>query len=90
MTAITERAPEVVYEHPRRFAARDREYSVLVLGAERGDGTWSGWIEFVPTDGSSRLRTAQETSQPNRDALAYWASGLEDVYFDGALARATA
>ena len=44
----------------------------------------------VSVDGLPRLRTGQETSQPNRDALAYWASGLEDVYLEGALARATA
>jgi len=34
------------------------------------------------------LRTDQETSQPNRGALEYWADGLEPVYLQGALARA--
>jgi hypothetical protein len=80
----TASAPQIVFEHPHAV----RRYSAYVLGVERGDGTWAGWIEFVPADGSQRLRTGQETSQPNRDALAYWASGLEDVYLDGALARA--
>jgi hypothetical protein len=82
-------APQIVYEHAHGIRDGAHGYSVYVLGAERGDGTWAGWIEFVPADGTHRLRTAQETSQPNRDALAYWASGLEDVYLDGALARAT-
>ena len=86
MTAIVS---ETVYEHPHQFLSGRHGYHVYVLGAERSDGTWAGWIEFVPTDGTRRLRTGQETSQPNRDALVYWASGLEDVYFDGALARAT-
>ena len=74
---------EQIYEHPHRI----REYRAFVMGEARGDGTWSGWIEF--DNGVSRLRTGQETSQPSRDALAYWASGLEDVYFDGALTRAS-
>ena len=60
-------------------------------GAMRADGTWRGWIEFHPLRGGGRvLRTGQETSQPNRDALAYLASGLEPVYFEGALDRAVA
>ena len=94
MSALSEThvvaAPEIVYEHSHRVVRGAHEYCVYILGAERSDGTWAGWIEFVPTDGSGRLSTRQETSQPNRDALAYWASGLEDVYLDGALARATA
>jgi hypothetical protein len=81
--------PQIVFEHPHQFRAGGRDYNVYVLGCARSDGTWAGWIEFVPHDGSHRLRTSQETSQPNRDAVAYWASGLEDVYFDGALGRAT-
>jgi hypothetical protein len=36
------------------------------------------------------LITEQETSQPNRTALEYWADGLEPVYLDGAFARAHA
>lgn len=34
------------------------------------------------------LRTGQETSQPNRSALEYWATGLETIYLDGAFKRA--
>jgi hypothetical protein len=30
----------------------------------------------------------KETSQPNRDAIEYWALGLEPIYLEGALARA--
>jgi hypothetical protein len=65
------------------------DYMPQVRGEERADGTWEGWIEFHPADGSGPvLRTGRETTQPDRDALAYWASGLEPLYFDGALARA--
>jgi hypothetical protein len=80
--------PQIVYEHPHPLRSGGRDYNAYILGCPRSDGTWAGWIEFTPGDGTPRLRTGQETSQPNRDALAYWASGLEDVYFDGALSRA--
>ncbi|HEX7174166.1 MAG TPA: hypothetical protein VF240_02615 [Pyrinomonadaceae bacterium] len=64
-------------------------YRAAVYGKERADGTWEGWIEFRPLAGDALvLRTGQETSQPNRDALAYWASGLEPIYIDGAFSRA--
>ena len=64
-------------------------YTVYIYGEPRPDGTWEGWLEFHPL-GSAQpiLRTERETTQPDRVALAYWASGLEPVYFEGALARA--
>lgn len=62
------------------------EYVVTIEGAERTDGTWSGRIAFVRR-GDLRV-TGQETSQPTRDALIYWATGLEPVYLDGAFLRA--
>lgn len=65
------------------------EYNVLSYGEERIDGTWRGWLEFEPTDDSKpTLATDQETSQPNRTTLEYWATGLEPVYFEGAFERA--
>ena len=67
----------------------DTSYIVRSYGEERLDGTWIGWLEFQPTDLSKlTLRTDQETSQPNRTAVEYWATGLEPVYFEGAFARA--
>ena len=67
----------------------DTTYTVRSFGEERLDGTWIGWLEFRPTDPSKpTLRTDQETSQPNRTAVEYWATGLEPVYFEGAFARA--
>ena len=66
-------------------------YIIVACGQARADSTWEGWIEFHPEgDSGPVLRTGQETSQPDREALAYWASGLERVYFEGALARASA
>jgi hypothetical protein len=63
-------------------------YRATAFGEQREDGTWWGWIEFNPRDGGPPLATGQETSQPNRDAIAYWASGIEPVYLEGALIRA--
>jgi len=82
--------PELIQEHTVHVENADGEaYVPRTYGQARPDGTWSGWIEFHPVEGKRAvLRTGQETSQPNRAALAYWASGLEPVYFDGAFARA--
>jgi len=64
-------------------------YNVRSYGEERADGTWIGWLEFEPEDPEEiTLMTDQETSQPNRTAVEYWATGLEAVYFEGAFERA--
>ena len=64
-------------------------YMILAYGQLRSDGNWEGWLEFRPWDGSGDiLRTGRETTQPDRTALAYWASGLELVYLEGAFERA--
>jgi hypothetical protein len=60
----------------------------IVQGEKREDGRWLGRIRFVPTDGSPALETDRETTQPDRDDLAYWASGLTYSYLEGALERA--
>lgn len=66
-------------------------YVVTSYGEERSDGTWIGWLEFKPANPDKAiLRTEQETSQPNRTAVEYWATGLEPVYFEGAFGRAHA
>jgi hypothetical protein len=64
-----------------------RRYTAQVSGRERPDALWEGWIEFLPMDGGKPLVTSRETTQPNRDDLIYWASGLTDPYLDGALMR---
>ena len=83
---------ELIHEHSVVVTAEDGlRYRARVYGERRREGTWSGWIEFVPAGGgrgSATLRTGQETSQPDRKAVEYWAGGLEPVYLEGALARA--
>ena len=68
--------------------AQGVEWVAEARGEAREDGTWEGWLEFVPASGGASRRTGRETTQPDRDALAYWASGLEPIYLDGAFARA--
>ena len=65
-------------------------FHARAMARERTDGTWEGWLEFVPpdTDGSRRYATPIETRQHDRVTMERWASGLTAVYADGALARA--
>ena len=81
---------EVIQEYSSRVVDTESfTYIVRSCAEQRADGTWIGWLEFHPIDaGKPVLRTDQETSQPNRSAVEYWASGLEPIYFEGALARA--
>lgn len=67
-------------------ATAGRDFEVVIEGEQRADGTWGGRVAFV--DGAKSRRTGQETSQPNREALEYWATGLERIYLEGAFARA--
>ena len=81
---------ELIHEHSATIRGSDgTQYRAVIYGDRRTDDTWAGWIEFVPSDtGKPRLRTRQETSQPDRGAVEYWAGGLEPVYLEGALVRA--
>ena len=79
----------LIREHPVTVTYRGITYSIRICGEERVDETWEGWLEFHPSDSSHPiLCTDQETSQPNRAALEYWADGLQPIYLEGALARA--
>lgn len=82
--------PELIHLYADQVLGRDGTiYTVSAYGEARADGTWEGWLEFQPSGAAAKaLRTESETTQPSREALAYWASGLEPVYLDGAFARA--
>lgn len=81
---------DFILEHSARVRGVDGvSYVARTYGSERADGTWMAWLEFTPVGTlHPTLYTDQETSQPNRAAIEYWASGLEPVYLEGALARA--
>jgi hypothetical protein len=84
-------AGELVRQDAARILAPDGSaYVAHVYGEARANGEWIGWVTFVSTLGSAGRRTERETTQPSREALEYWASGLEPLYFEGAFARSVA
>src|SRR5215510_13243482 len=62
-------------------------YEARACGRPMDGGMWEGWIEFVPMDGGAPMRSGRETTQPNRVDTEYWATGLTQVYLEGALRR---
>ncbi len=81
---------EVLFHYDAEFSDDSgRRYRARACGQERRDGRWEGWLEFVPLDGGTTVRTDRETTQPDRRFLEYWATGLTTTYLDGALLRAT-
>ncbi len=82
---------EVIEERAERLRdAEGTEYIVRVCGRPRSDGMWEGWIEFLAVGAALVMLTDVETTQPSRADLAYWTSGLESLYFEGAFRRAHA
>jgi hypothetical protein len=63
-------------------------YRVFLWGRSRPADTWQGWLVFERLTDGHRFTTDVETTQPNAEALLYWATGLSNAYFDGALERA--
>ena len=64
-------------------------YFVEAMGRQREHGLWEGYLEFLPVNGrTERITSDRETTQPNRDAVDYWAQGLSRVYLSGAIDRA--
>jgi hypothetical protein len=78
---------EVIHVFSVPILLNGRLYRAQVCGREEGH-VWFGWIEFVSEDGLDARRTRRETTQPDREALVYWATGLSVTYLEGALARA--
>ncbi len=70
------------------FGADGRAYQPRACGAPMPDGRWQGWIEFVPTDHATLLRSPLETLQLNRQEIVRWASKLTPEYLEAAMERA--
>ncbi|HEU4889602.1 MAG TPA: hypothetical protein VFV49_17080 [Thermoanaerobaculia bacterium] len=75
------------FEQPIADAA-GTTYNVYVYGRSRPADTWQGWLVFERLTDGRRFSTDVETTQPSAEAILYWATGLTDAYFDGALVRA--
>lgn len=84
---------ELIHEFTSEVPDADGHvYTARAVGRQRkGRTVWEGWLEFTPVGGRGIVRRSPvETTQPNRKALSYWASGIEPVYLEGALERAIA
>jgi hypothetical protein len=75
------------FERPMTDASGDT-YLVFVQGRSRPQDTWEGWLVFERQRDARRFSTPVETTQPDEQAVLYWASGLTDTYLEGALDRA--
>src|SRR5438477_5648079 len=80
--------------HERTVELRDSQgilyNTARVYAHPNGRTTWAGWVEFMPARGGTPVRTGPETTQSNVEGVAYWATGLQPTFFEGALARALA
>jgi hypothetical protein len=56
--------------------------------ADRNAALWDGYIVFFPMTIGTVISTPRETTQSNFASLQTWASGLDRIYLEGALARA--
>lgn len=82
---------ETVFEFHRPIVDRDgNTWHARACGRQRDDGKWEGWIEVRSTRDGAVLPTGRETTQPNRSDLVYWATGISNVFLEGALDRARA
>ena len=70
----------VIYRDGRTVPAQ-------ACGRERENGQWEAWLEFEDIETGEVLRSQRETTQPNQEDAAYWATGLTPVYLEGALDR---
>ena len=80
---------EVIQTFPDAVAGEDGRQWTARACARPTERNWEAWIEFIPLEkGTLPVRTPVETSQPDREAVSYWASGLTPLYLMGALERA--
>lgn len=64
-------------------------YHARVVGRHAEDKMWEGWLEFEPLNRKGETVVGPvESRQPEREHLAYWASGLTPIFVEGALHRA--
>jgi hypothetical protein len=79
---------DVVHQFTNPFAQSGGERHRVTAVADQRGHIWIGWLEFSSERDGSVRRTGEETSQPTKEAVAYWARGLEPVYLEGAFNRA--
>jgi hypothetical protein len=86
---LTENMAEVLVSFDQPVVDELGEFHARAVGRLGDKGMWEGWVEFTPIDGASEvLVTGVESTQPERQHLEYWATGLTPVFLEGALHRA--
>ena len=85
-----ERMADLMMQFPDPVADARGAFHARTMAHERDDGSWEGWLEFVPADAGATIcyTTPIETHQRDRATMERWASGLTHVYAEGALSRA--
>jgi hypothetical protein len=81
---------DLIMQFPDGVADARGVFYARAMARERDDGSWEGWLEFVPDDAKASIGyiTPIETHQRDRVTMGRWASGLTRVYAEGAFARA--
>jgi hypothetical protein len=79
---------EVLVDFETPIAHGDRTYNARAVGRFSNHHMWEGWLEFLPIGGGEAVVSGVETTQPEREHLIYWATGLTPIYLEGALKRA--
>jgi hypothetical protein len=80
---------EVLVEFETPITSEDgRTYMARACGDQMAESLWQGWVEFLPVRAGEPVRSARETTQPNREHTVYWATGLTPVFLEGSLHRA--
>jgi hypothetical protein len=80
---------EVLVSFEQPVADELGTYHARAIGRLAENGMWEGWVEFTSVDGGDEvLVTGVETTQPAREHVYYWATGLTPVFLEGALHRA--
>lgn len=69
---------EVLVDYENTIAGDDgSRWAARACGRKSAGNMWEGWIEFVPLDLDRKpVRSRRETTQPSREDLLYWATGL--------------
>jgi hypothetical protein len=80
----------LAYDYEGLLTSERGTYRARVYGERMSDGRWAGSLIFVPEGSGRVIATHRETTQSTLADLAYWASGLSEVYLEGALARGLA
>jgi hypothetical protein len=79
--------------HQRVVELIDRQGTVYnrahVYAEPQSTGMWAAWVEFVSARRNKVLQTDRETTQSTLEGVAFWATGLEPIYFEGAFDRAS-